>query len=227
MAGTGPSSPGQQRGGAVAPGPHQRPRPGNCITVSGNIVFIGAGAHTIYAFDSTPPPITNRPPVALPQNINLPENTPANFTLAGYDADGDALNFNIVPSRRGVARSRARHLTDLHARQHVIRLDSFSFTVDDGMATSAPVVINLAINAPANPLSTVTFTSPTNGGIIIGPANVTLTVAASNPSGINIVSFYSTSGTNLTALSSVTGAPYRIVLTNLAVGNYTFSANCE
>ncbi len=46
--------------------------------------------------DSTPPPVTNRPPMALPQNVNLWKNTPTNFTLAGSDADGDALNFTVT-----------------------------------------------------------------------------------------------------------------------------------
>jgi len=198
---------------------------GNCITTAGNLVFIGNGSGTIYVFDSTPPPITDRPPVALPQNLNVTENTPMNFTLAGYDADGDALNFTLVTQpRRGTLAGTPPALTYTPAL-NTVRLDSFAFAVDDSIATSAPVLINIAINAPTNVLSTVAFTSPANDVVIIGPTNVALTLAASDPNGVNIVSFYSTSSTNLTALTSVGSAPYTIVLTNLAVGNYTFSAN--
>jgi len=198
---------------------------GNCLTTAGNLVFIGTGSSSIYIFDSTPLPITNRPPVALPQNLNVTENTPTNFTLAGFDADGDALNFTLVTQpRRGTLTGTPPALTYTPAN-NTARLDSFAFMVDDGIATSASVLVNIAINAPTNALSTVAFTSPANGAVIIGPTNVALTLAASNPNGVNIVSFYSTSSTNLNPLFSLSSAPYTIVLTNLAVGNYTFSAN--
>ena len=208
-----------------APGLTNARAPGNCITLAGTLVFIGAGANSIYVFDSTPPPITNRPPVALPQNLNITENTATNFTLAGYDADGDALNFTLVTApRRGTLTGIPPALTYTPAT-NTTRLDSFAFAVDDGITTSAPVLVNIAINAPTNALSTVAFTSPANGALIIGPTNVTLTLTASNPSGVSIVSFYSTTGTNLNPLASLSSAPYTFVLTNLATGSYTFSAN--
>jgi len=197
--------------------------PGGCLTTLGNLVFIGTG-NTIYTYDSTPPPITNRPPVALPQNVNLWENIPTNLTLTGSDADGDALNFTLVTQpRRGTLTGTPPDLIYTPANNS-LRLDSFSYLVDDGIATSAPVAINLVINATTNPLSNIAFTSPLEGRFFIEPANVTLTVAADNLNGINSVSLYSTSGTNLTALSFLTNAPYTYVLTNQPVGDNTFSA---
>lgn len=211
----------------VSPGVGNAQAAGNCITTAGNLIFIGTGSSSLYVFDSTPPPITNRPPVALPQNVNLWENTPTNLTLAGYDADGDALNFTVVtPPRRGTLTGALPDLTYTPA-SNTVRLDSFAFAVDDGMATSAPVVVNLAVNAPTNTLSVVAFTSPADNDIFIAPIDLALTVMAGASSSTDTVSFYSTTGTNLNALGFVTGPPYSVILTNLAIGDYIFSANAN
>jgi len=192
---------------------------GNCMTAVGNVVYIGVG-NTIYTFDSTPPPIVNRPPVALPQNVNLWENTPINITVAGADTDGNSLNYTIVtPPARGDLSGTPPDLTYTPGN-NVTGLDSFSFTVDDGTATSPPVIVNLAINPPTNTLSNIALTNPVDGKYFIGPTNLTLAVAASDPDGIRIVNFYAQN----VFIHQATNAPYVFTLTNLPVGDHVFSA---
>jgi len=68
----------------------------------------------------------------------------------------------------------------------------------------------------------VTIISPTNGAVFIAPASFTLLADAQDAGGvIRVMEFFF--GTN--ALAKVTNeAPYFVVLTNLAPGNYTFYA---
>ncbi len=193
---------------------------GGGITTVGNVVFIGTSSGTIYSFDSTPPPIINRPPVALPQNVNLWENTPTNLTLTGTDADGDALNFTIVtPPTRGSLAGTPPDLTYTPSN-NATGLDGFTFNVSDGITVSANSVINFAINPPTNTLSNIALTNPADGNYFIVPTNVLLAAAASDPDGIRLVNFYSG---NL-IIGQASNAPYVLTVTNVAVGDHAFSA---
>jgi len=190
-----------------------------CIASLGNEILINAGSGTIYSFDSTPPPLTNRPPRAFQQNLSLWENSPTNISLTGSDADGDALNFNIITPPHGMLSGTPPNLTYTPSNNFT-GLDFFSFVVDDGKATSAPVVVNLAMNGLTNTLSTIALTSPVGDSVFIGSTNLMLTANASDPDGIRSVNFYSAN--NLVGIA--TNAPYTVVLTNLPAGEYTFSA---
>lgn len=192
---------------------------GNCITTIGNEILIGVGAGTIYSYDSTPPPVTNRPPVALPQNVNVRENVPTNFTLAAVDADGNALNFTLLtPPGRGTLTGTPPDVTYTPSN-NFSGLDFCTFVADDGMATSAPVVVNFAINPPTNTLSTIALTNPVNGKVFTGTTNLTLAAAVTDPDGIRAVNFYN--GNSLVGQAS--NAPYTVTLTNTAPGDYAFS----
>lgn len=202
-----------------APGITNAFAPGNHFTTLGNLVFI-ADANTIYYYDSTPPPVTDRPPVGLPQNVNLWENTATNLTLAGDDADGDALSFTITTlPQRGKLTGTPPDLTYTPSN-NVTGPDSFAFTVDDGSTVSTGTFVNLAINSPTNTLSSITLVKPANGSVLIAPTNVTLSAAVSDPDGIRTVNFYIGNG----IIGVATNAPYSLVLTNIVPGDYTFSA---
>ncbi len=190
---------------------------GNCLTVVSNTFYLGFGT-AIYSFDSTPPPVVNRPPVARPQNVNLWENTATNFTLTGGDADGDALNFTVVTAPHGALTGTPPDLT-YTPTNNFTGLDFFTFTVDDGQMTSAPVVVNLAINPLTNTLSAIALTNPVGGNYFIAPTNLLLAANASDPNGIRVVNFYS----GRLIIGQVTNPPY-VLTTNLAAGDYTFSA---
>ncbi len=190
---------------------------GNCITTLSNLVFIGFGS-SIYVFDSTPPSVVNRPPVAVPQSANLWENSPTNLVLTGKDADGDALNFSIVvPPQRGTLTGVPPNIT-YKPNTNFAGLDLFWFSVNDGSLTSAPAIFNLAVNATTNQPPVISFTSPLNGSWCVGPTNILLSAIASDNDGPVRVNFYD--GTNL--LAAVTNAPYEFLATNVSVGEHTF-----
>ena len=203
---------------SVSPNVGNAQAAGNCLTAVGNTFYLGFGT-SIYTFDSTPTPVLNRPPVALPQNVNLWENTATNFTLTARDADGDALNFTIVTAAHGTLTGPPPTVT-YTPTNNFIGLDFLTFTVDDGQATSAPVVVNLAINPPTNTLSAIALTNPVEGKYFIAPTNVLLAATASDPNGIRVVNFYSGS----LIIGQMSNAPYALTLTNLAVGDHVFSA---
>jgi hypothetical protein len=186
-----------------------------------NVVFIGT-AGAIYTFDTTPPPVTNRPPVALPQNMTLFENAPTNLTLTAHDADSDALDFQIVnPPAHGSLSGTPPDVTYTPSNNFA-GLDAFTFAVTDNKATSAPVFVNLYVNQSTNTPSSVTITSPLDGKVFTSPTDITLSANASDADGISQVLFYSGSFNN--GLGGATNPPYTITLTNLPVGEYTFSA---
>ena len=192
---------------------------GGAITLVSNTVFIAFGT-AIYSLDSTLVP--NRPPVARPQNANLWENSPTNFTLAANDADGDALIFSIVHfPTNGVLTGTPPDVT-YAPNTNFTGLDGFTFIADDSRATSAPVFVNLYLNKPTNTLSAVVLTSPADGKVFVAPASITFTATASDPDGIAFVNFYQ-GGFNSNLLS-VTNPPYALTLTNVGTGEYSFSA---
>ncbi|MFM2296121.1 MAG: hypothetical protein RLZZ350_2534 [Verrucomicrobiota bacterium] len=194
---------------------------GNCLTVVSNTFYLGFGPG-IYIFDSTPPLVTNRPPVALPQNATLFQNSPTNLTLTAHDADGDALNFSIVtPPAHGALTGTPPDMT-YSPTNNFTGLDAFAFMADDGMTTSAPVFVNLYVNFSTNTPSLVALTSPVDGKVFLAPAAITLTASASDPDGITQVYFSTNNFAGV--ITNLTTAPYTWTLTNLAAGNYAFSA---
>lgn len=192
---------------------------GNCFTTLSNLVFISVGG-TIYSYDSTPPPIVGLPPTALPQNVNLWKNTSTNLTLTGYDPDGDFLNVTLQTEPQHGTLDGALPDATYTPANNFVGLDSFSFVVDDGMSTSAPVVVNLAINSLTNTLSTIEISRPKNGTTFIAPTNLTFIAEASDSNGIQSVNFY----IGNQRVGSATNAPYTMTLTNMPSGDDSLSA---
>ncbi len=198
--------------------------PGNCLTAVGNQILVGFGR--VWSFDSTPPPVTNLPPVALPQKVNCPRNTSTSFRLAGSDANGDPLNFTLLtlPSL-GTLSGSPPDLT-YTPPTNTGGTDKFLFAVDDGIVTSAPASVVFAINPPTNALPTILLTSSIPSGWAVGPTNLTLTASVTAPLGLRQVTFYSgTNVLNLAQFSKVSVTPpYACTFTNLPPGDYFFNA---
>jgi plastocyanin len=79
---------------------------------------------------------------------------------------------------------------------------------------------SVTVNAAAVP-PTVTITNPANGAILLAPASFTVAAKASTTSGTvtNVQFFQGTA-----SLGNRSALPYSVAITNLAAGNYTFSA---
>jgi PKD repeat protein len=137
----------------------------------------------------TAPTSSNRAPVATPQVVSTAMNTPVQITLAGADADGDALTYAIAGNPSG-SMSGSGAVRTYTPPLNQVGTDVFSFTVNDGAATSAPATVTVNITAPTNraPVATPQVVStPINTPIQITLAGTdadgdALTYSASAPS---------------------------------------------
>jgi hypothetical protein len=96
--------------------------------------------------------MVNQAPTAttpgIPTTTN--EDTPVGITLAGVDLDGDPLTYQVVtgPSHGTVSGGTAASRTYTPTLNYN-GPDSFTFTVSDGTATSAPATVSITVN-PVN-----------------------------------------------------------------------------
>ncbi|HYG78129.1 MAG TPA: Ig-like domain-containing protein, partial [Planctomycetota bacterium] len=115
--------------------------------------------------------VANTVPLATDQTVSTHWGTAKTVRLTGGDADNDALTFTIVAQpQHGTLSGTAPDLTYTPTGTFT-GSDSFTFTVNDGVADSLPatVTINVTNNAPtvlsaasptsATPLEPITFTS--------------------------------------------------------------------
>jgi len=102
---------------------------------------------------------------------------------------------------------------------NVLAVEVHQFAINSG---SADISFDLELIANLSPVApTVTLTSPTNGGIFLGPANITLRANATDIDGfVTRVEFLE--GSN--QLGEVTNAPFTLAWTNVPLGVYTLFA---
>ncbi len=111
----------------------------------------------------------NHPPVADAGSAATPQNTPVNITLSGYDPDGDALTYSVMTApTNGALSGLAPNLTYTPNTDYT-GSDSFTFTVNDGAATSDPATFSLAITMPGLALPFVDDFE-TDLGWVVNPA---------------------------------------------------------
>jgi Tfp pilus tip-associated adhesin PilY1 len=126
-------------------------------TYTPNANFNGADSFTFTVSDGTvtSAPQTasitvtavNDPPATANQALTTSEDTPLAIVLAGFDADGDALTFTVVGApASGALTGSGANLTytpdgDFNGA------DSFTFTVSDGVVTTAPATVSITVDA--------------------------------------------------------------------------------
>ena len=86
-------------------------------------------------------------PVATAQTVTTTEDTPVPVTLAGSDSQGHALTFAVVsgPSSGSLSGTGATRTYTPSANS--FGSDSFTFTVSDGTAVSAPATVTVSVTA--------------------------------------------------------------------------------
>jgi len=95
--------------------------------------------------------LVNSPPIANSQSVSVREDGSVDITLTGFDANGDGLSFSIGSSpTRGTLSGSAPNLT-YRPNPNVNGPDSFSFTVNDGFATSGAATVNINIASVNDP----------------------------------------------------------------------------
>jgi PKD repeat protein len=95
----------------------------------------------------------NHAPVASAQSVSTGEDTPVSITLVGTDADNDPLTFAVVgPPLHGTLSGSGAQLT-YTPTLNFNGTDSFTYTVGDGTATSAPAIVSITVNPVNDPPS--------------------------------------------------------------------------
>ncbi len=123
--------------------------------------FTGTDSFTFTVSDGawTSPPATvtitvqksNHPPVALAQSQPGLEDTDLPLTLSGWDPDGDPLTFTIVqPPDWGTLSGTPPNLIYVPTPNH-FGPDSFTFSADDGLRTSAPATVTISVERSNHP----------------------------------------------------------------------------
>ena len=170
------------------------------------LVQQNAAAQTIpdWATDISPGPANETDQIVTFQVSN---DNPTLFAAQPGISGSGTLTFTPAPNAHGVAT-----IT-------VIARDDGG-TANGGVDTSAPQTFAITVNAPP----TVVITSPTNGAVFIAPADFTILAHAQDLDG-SVAKVEFLADTNLVG-EAAAGVPdsYFIVLTNVPVGSYTFTA---
>ena len=91
-----------------------------------------------------------RRPVANAQAVTTAEDTALAITLTGTDTDGDPLTFAVGAPSNGTLSGAAPNLT-YTPNANFNGTDSFTFTVNDGTASSAPATVSITVSAVNDP----------------------------------------------------------------------------
>ncbi len=136
------------------------------------------------------------PPVATAQSVTVTYNTASSVTLTGTDSNNATIVFAIATQPgHGVLSGTGANLTYTPNASYV-GADSFTFTANDGVSTSAPGTISITVNPPpptaSNPNVSVNYQTATSivlsatgqgtitYAVTTQPANGTLTGTAPN-----------------------------------------------
>ncbi len=148
---------------------------------------------------------------------------PASFTLAANAADADGT-IARVDFYRGATLLGSDTTAPYSFAVSGLAAGSWPFTAratDDRGATTTSAAVSVTVNAPPNTPPTVRIPSPASGSRYAGPVNLTMTASAADPDGsVARVEFWR----GATLLGTDASAPYSIVLYQLAVGTYQFTA---
>jgi hypothetical protein len=146
----------------------------------------------------------NDPPVANPQSVTTPENTAVAITLTGSDPEGSPLSYAIGTGPAHGSLTGTPPSVTYTPSTGYLGPDSFTFTVNDGTATSAPATVSITVTD--TPLSVLTIG---NASIIEGDAGstvVNVTITLTPASTIPVSVGYATGGGTATPGSDYTAA---------------------
>jgi hypothetical protein len=89
----------------------------------------------------TPAPVINAAPIAIAQSVTLNENQTLTITLAGTDANGDSLTYNISINPSHGSFSNGVYTPN----PHFVGNDSFAFVANDGSVNSQPATVSITV----------------------------------------------------------------------------------
>ncbi len=121
------------------------------------------------------PGLANHTPTAILQNVTTSMGREIDITLTGSDVDGDSLIFTVESNpSHGTLFGTDQNITYI-PKNNYTGTDSFTFTVNDGKATSTAATVTISINAgdPENSIPDALIQSVTTSQN--QAANITLT----------------------------------------------------
>lgn len=107
----------------------------------------------------------NDVPVAISKNVTTAEDVKVAISLEGTDVENSKLTYTVVTKpTRGTLTGTAPYLTYV-PNPNLNGLDSFTYTVSDGTAVSAPAKVNISVTAVNDaPVATAQTLSVVQGG---------------------------------------------------------------
>ncbi|MCK5098142.1 MAG: carboxypeptidase regulatory-like domain-containing protein, partial [Desulfobacteraceae bacterium] len=105
--------------------------------------------------------ISNKIPIADPQNITLDEDSSTSIVLTGSDQDNDPLTFTVQTNpEHGQLTGTAPDLTYTPSENYN-GIDSFTFVANDGKSNSEPAVITIEVTPVIDPPTVTLSADPT------------------------------------------------------------------
>jgi subtilisin family serine protease len=89
-------------------------------------------------------------PAATAQSVSVTRDSPKAITLSGSDVNGDPLTFQVSTSPSNGALSGVAPALTYTPNAGYVGADSFTFTVSDGVFTSAPATVSVAVSEPSS-----------------------------------------------------------------------------
>ncbi len=185
-------------------------------------VMDGSTATATDTFTLTVNPV-NDAPIANPQSVSGPWNTPIDITLTGSDVELSPLTFEIVdaPTHGTLTGSDANRTYT--PDNDYSGTDSFTFKANDGAADSAPATVSINVTA-----YTITGNAGVAGAILTYEDGTTKTVTADGSGAYSIQVPADWSGTVTPSKAGYDFSPlsmtYSNVLANQTGQNYTVTS---
>jgi len=112
----------------------------------------GQGGFDTQSFDvSVVDSFSNHAPSAFSNHFETPQNQQVDIVLLGEDSDGDVLTYTIVTQPQHGSLSGEGASISYLPDAYYAGEDSFEYTVNDGLLTSVPAVIDITVQDENNP----------------------------------------------------------------------------
>lgn len=141
----------------------------------------GLIAQSTFTLTVTP---VNDAPLAQSQSLGTLLNTAKSVLMSGSDVDGDSLAFSPTAPSHGSLSGLPPNVT-YTPNNGFVGVDTFTFTVSDGVLNSSPASVTVRIDTAA---PTVAITHPATGDTVVGLYQARAT--ASDNVGVSRVVFY-------------------------------------
>ncbi len=163
----------------------------------------------------------NDVPAATAQTVTTDEDTAKAITLAGTDADGNALTYTVVTQPTKGALSGTAPALTYTPTANANGADSFTFKVNDGTVDSSVATVSITINS----VNDIPVATNAVVGLLEDVASVPVTLTGSSPEGRPITFQVLTQPTKGTLGGAAPNLTYTPALNQAGTDSFTFKVN--